>query len=88
MKLKYTFETMELDDRIVAVPVGEHIDEFHGVIKLNEVASFIFNLLKYDIDEADILKAMEEEYEVSREVLIKDIHIYLDEFREKGLLVE
>lgn len=88
MRLRYTFETMELDDRIVAVPVGENIDEFHGVIKLNDVAAFIFNLLKDDIQEADILKAMEEEYEVSHEVLIKDIHEYLDEFREKGLLVE
>ena len=54
MKLKYTFESMELEDRIVTVPVGEGAQEFRGVIKLNDSALEIFELLKADTTEEAI----------------------------------
>lgn len=87
MHLKYTFETMELDDRSVAVPVGPGANDFHGILKLNETAVFILNLLKNEITEEEIVEAMEKEYNVSRDVLAADVHRYVSDFMEKGLLV-
>lgn len=87
MRLKYTFETMELDDQVVAVPVGEGAEAFHGVIRLNETGAFIFELLKNDMTERDIVDAMKKEYDASAESLTADIHRYIDEFKGKEILI-
>lgn len=55
MRLKYTFENMELDDRVVAVPVGDGAQEFRGIVKLNESAAEIFDLLKDETTEAAVI---------------------------------
>lgn len=87
MRLKYTFETMELDDQLIAVPVGETASEFRGVIKLNEASAFIFGKLKQETTEDAIIEAMTEEYDAPREVLAADVKRVVNEFSEKGLLV-
>lgn len=55
MKLKYNFENMELDNWLIAVPVGEGAEEFQGTLKLNKSAAEIFNLLKNDTTETKII---------------------------------
>ena len=45
MRMKYMLEKMEMDDQVIAVPVGENCEEFHGIIKLNETAERIIDLL-------------------------------------------
>ena len=87
MRLKLTFEKMDLDDQIVAVPVGANVGEFHGVIKLNETASFIFDQLKEDTTEEAIVNSIALEYDAPREAIIADVHRYIQEFQEKGLLI-
>lgn len=87
MRLKYTFEIMELEDQTVAVPVGEGASEYHGVIKMNEVARTILELLKEDINETEIIKALGNQYEVSQEILTRDVHNTLEKFEKEGILV-
>ena len=86
MRLKYEFEMVELDDQIIAVPVGEHVKDFHGVVKLNETAAFIFRLLSTDTTEAAIVDALRNEYDAQDERLSTDVHKYVNDFQEKGLL--
>ena len=62
MKLKYTFETMELDNETVAVPVGADAQDFRGVVKLNESALEIFNLLKEETTEEAVIAALQQRY--------------------------
>lgn len=77
---------MELDDRILAVPVGSHSDELRGVIKLNETAALIFNLLKEETTEENIVDELKEVYDVPLEVLKTDVHSYIEGFQKEGLL--
>lgn len=88
MRLKYMFETIELDEQIVAIPVGDKGNEFQGVIKLNETAAYIFNKLKEDTTKEAIIEALEKEYDIPVETLAKDVEHYIAMFTEKGLLVE
>lgn len=62
MRLKVTFECVELDDHIVAVPVGEGAQNFRGVIKLNETAAEIFDLLKDETTEEAIITELNKRY--------------------------
>ena len=88
MRLKYTFDKMELNGQIVAVPVGDNADDYHGVVKMNGTANAIFDFLAEDTTEEAIVEAMEKEYDVSKEILVADVKRYVQEFREKGMLVE
>lgn len=45
MKLLYQFEMMDMGDEIIAVPVGDNADSFHGVIKVNETAKEMLELI-------------------------------------------
>lgn len=87
MQLKCSFELMELDDRLIAVPVGENSNGFHGIIKLNNTASYIFNLLKNDITEEEIVESLKEEYDAPIEILVEDLRKFLFELKEKDLIV-
>jgi len=58
MKLKFLFESMELDDQIVAVPVGKSAQEFRSIIKLNDSAAEMFSLLKQEITEEEMVVAL------------------------------
>ena len=53
MKSKYTFEKMELDGQIVAVPVGENASDLHAVLNLNEEAVSILECLKEETTEQE-----------------------------------
>ncbi len=88
MRLKYSYEKMELNGRIFAIPVGDEADDCHGAVKMNGTAAAIFELLKKDTTEEAIVEAMEKEYDVAREVLSADVKRYIQAFREKGLLAE
>lgn len=85
MELKYTFEIMEIDDQLMAVPVGEGADEFRGILKLNASAASIFELLKEDISEEEIVEALKNKYEDSKE-LKTYVHDYLEQLKEAGFI--
>jgi hypothetical protein len=88
VRLKVNFETMELDDEIVAIPTGNNSQLFHGVIKLNDTGAFILDLLQKDISEEEIIGHISEEYDASKEQIAADVHMYLEKFRSRGLLEE
>lgn len=87
MRLKSSFELMELDDHVIAVPVGENSNAFHGIIKLNDSAAYIFNLLKDDITEEEIVESLKKEYDAPKKTLAEDLQKCLFELKEKGLIV-
>ncbi len=86
MKLKYTFEIMEIDDQLMAVPVGENADELHGIVRLNKTGSFIFECLKEDISEEEIVEKLSEKYDSSLDEVKEDVRSYLSQLKEAGLI--
>lgn len=88
MRLISTFELMELDDHVVAIPVGGSNNAYNGIIKLNETAALIFKLLKDDTTENEIISVLSEEYDASEEMLASRVHKCIELFKAKGLLTE
>ena len=41
MKLKYTFEAVDMGDEIIFVPVGDKASEVHGVLKLSKKKTYL-----------------------------------------------
>lgn len=64
MKLKYNFVVNEVAGKKVAVAVGEDLAKFNGFIKMNENSAFVFEQLKNDVTEDDIIAALVKEFGV------------------------
>ena len=64
MKIKKGFVFKELDGQVVAIPVGS---DFSGVIKMNEIAGFLWKLLEKGATEEELVKAILNEYDATEE---------------------
>ena len=88
MKSKYTFEKMELDGEIVAVPVGKNAAELHAVLNVNEEAMRVLELLREETTEEKIVAQLLMEYECERKELASLVSAFIDQLRQEELLEE
>ena len=86
MKAKYSFEIMDLDDGLVAVPVGDGAEQFHGVLKVNESAVSILKLLEKETDEEKIVEALLEEYEGDKGSIACFVHGFVEKLKTEGVV--
>lgn len=70
----------------ILVPVGKTMYDSGGLFVLNELGSFIWDILPQAEDEQAILRAVLEEYEVSEEEAARDIDEFLGEMAKLGLI--
>ena len=88
MKLKYNFVTNEVADKIVAVAVGEDLEKFGGFIKMNGTGAYIFNMLKNDVTEDEIVAAMLKDYEdATEQEVCEAIKEFIDKLKEADVLI-
>ena len=88
MKLKYTFEDVDMGDEIIAVPVGDAAQAIHGVLKMNKSGKEIISLLKDDTTEEKILEHLAAKYENSKEEMSANIKETIKTLREAGLIAD
>lgn len=73
MKLKNGIITNTIDGESYAIATGEAAKFFNGLIKNNESAAFLFELLKTDQTEDSLVNAMCDKYDVDEETARADI---------------
>lgn len=88
MKLKYDFVTMEMEEKTVAVAVGDDASKFHGMLRLNDTAASIFQLLHTDVSLETIVEAMKNEYDAPETELRRYVEEYIQSLADAGLLEE
>ena len=88
MKISENFLIREVAGNTVVVPVGEATDRFNGMIKLNETAVFIWRALQNETDEASIVTALCEEYDIDKATAQADVTRFIDTLRKAGILEE
>ncbi len=85
MKLKDTFIThMSNGEQILVDASGK----FSGLIRNNETAAFIVECLKKDTTAEEIVDQMYEEYDASKEVLLKAVNDVVLQLRKAGAIDE
>lgn len=88
MKIKNEFILREFADKWIAVSVNDDKANDDLLITLNKSGVFLWELLQEDISYDDILAAAVEKYGVDKEILQKDLDIYLDKLRKANILLE
>lgn len=88
MKVKEGYILREVAQTWMVVPFGERVVEFNGIITLNQTGAFLWGKLEEDADEASLLKAMLEEFDVDAKTAKNDIDEFIASLRDGGLLEE
>lgn len=86
MKIKKGFVCRAIADQYVVVALGETSKQFNGIIQLNETGAFLFNTLKDEHTEEELLNLMLNEYDVTSEIAKRDIHNFIEILKKEHLL--
>ncbi|MBR5094615.1 MAG: PqqD family protein [Oscillospiraceae bacterium] len=84
MKLKKGFITHKVGKEQMMVAAGPAAKNFHGLVRSNETAAFIVDRLKQETTEEEIVAAMLERYEASRELVERDVHAVVEKLKSIG----
>ena len=84
IKNEYIMRNIAGDD--VLVPIGKTINNFNGLIILNEMAKFIWEKMPQAKDEEERLNYILDEYEVEREVAKADLDEFLEMLKKENII--
>ena len=86
MIIKKELIKREIAGDTILVPVGKTIYDSNGLFVMNELGSFIWDLLPNVETEEEILQAVLAEYEVSQEEAAKDIAEFMDKLKQLDII--
>jgi hypothetical protein len=88
LKIKDGYVMRQIAGQCIAIPVGNRVNDLHGLIALNESGAFIWNQLKDEKQTDELVKALTEEYEVSEKEAKEAVLEYLELLKNNNLLEE
>ena len=86
MKVQKEFVLREIAGEYVLVPVGEAARELNGIVTVNELGAFLWNLLQKEQTEQTLLNAVLDAYAVEEERARQDIRGFLQLLRDNHLM--
>lgn len=86
MEIKKELIKREIAGDTILVPVGKTIYDANGLYVLNDMASFLWDLLPQAVSEEELCEAVLQEYAVSREEAQQDIGVFMRRLGEMGIL--
>lgn len=91
MKFSENYMLSSIADKTVAIPVGQNVANFSSIVQLNETGEFILNCLEKDLSLEELRECLYKEYEAEatdKPILDKDLDEFLENARQKGLVVD
>ena len=88
MKIKDGFMVRKIANQYMAVPVGARAKELHGMIGLNETATFLWELLKEDRTEEELVQMLLAEYEVEEAQAQRSVNRFHEMLKKEGVLAD
>lgn len=86
MKLNENFLTQEIDDTQVMVATGD--TAFNGIIRSNQTAAEIVDLMKEETTRDAVVDKMCAKYDASRDEIAADVDMVIATLRKVGALDE
>lgn len=86
MKIKDGYILDTIGDQKIAVSIDASKDKFTGMIKLNEVAAFLWEQLSAPADEEALTEALTQRYQVDEAIARKDVKNFLEKLEKSGIL--
>ncbi len=87
MRIKSGFVLREVAGQNMVIATGEASKDFHGMIKLNSTGKEIWQGLQEGLTETEIVKKLQEVYEVEETQALQDIEEFIGQMLEMGFVV-
>ncbi|MBE7092949.1 MAG: PqqD family protein [Clostridiales bacterium] len=84
MKLNKDLRLRKVQNKNFIVAVNQLSKDFHGMVKLNDTAAFVFLLLKKNKSVEHIVDSIAKKYYISKEVALKDVENIIRQFEKAG----
>ena len=88
MRIKEGFVRRSIGGSEVVVAVGKASVGFNAMINLNSTGALIWSQLEKGASEDEIVSAMLEKYDITRDVAVRDVRAFLDKARDAGVIEE
>ena len=86
MKIKKGFMLRKVGAQNIVVAVGAESRNFNGIIRLNDTGKFLWEKLRDETTEEELLSAMTNEYDIDSETAKNDISAFIETLKGAGLL--
>ena len=86
MKINSEYVMREIAGDTILIPIGDTINNFNGLVILNELAKFIWEKMPQAKDEEELLNYILDEYEVEREVAKADLDEFLEMLKKENII--
>ena len=86
MKLNENYILKTVAGMPVVVPVGEAVNNIHGMITLNGPAEIIWKALEENKSYDEIVGLIKAEYDVSEDVIKSDLDAFIDKLKKYKIL--
>lgn len=87
MRIKKGFVLREVAGQNMVIATGEASKDFYGMIKLNNTGKDIWQGLQEGLSESEIVKLLQEKYEIEEETALQDTADFINKMLEMGFLV-
>lgn len=84
---KTGFVEKHIGNELVIVPLVNSVAKMEKVFSLNELGSFIYNLLSSEQSKDQLLDSILEEFNIDYETAAKDLQLFLNKTVESGIVV-
>lgn len=88
MKIQEGYFLREVLDMFVIMGKGKAAYAPNCIMSINETGAFLWNLMKDGAEKAELVAKMTEEYDVTPDVAQRDVDVFIEQLREKALIVE
>ncbi len=87
MKIKKGFVLEKVGDSYLACATGKLARDFSALVKLNETGAFIWSIFAdEDITVDAAAEKMIAEYDIAKEIAIRDIEAFAENLKKNGIL--
>lgn len=86
MKIKEGYAIRQMGEQYIVVALGSEMDEYNGMITLNNSGYYIWDKLKNDISYDDLLSDLTEKYDAPVEVIKADLDAFLENAKRVNIL--
>ncbi len=88
MKIRKGFLMRQVAGRNVVIATGDAARNFNGIIKLNESATLLWNLLESGAEESELVDTITETYDVDPVTAQNDVSMFVTKLKGAGIIDE
>jgi len=88
MRIRDGFVVRDVAGAAVALPIGERVIDFNGLLSLNSTGRVLWERLAVGCSESDLVESLTAGYRVTPEDAQQDVRAFIAVLREKKLITE